>query len=100
MIHHVVLWTFREEAQGAAKTENLRAAKAALDSLVGKVPEIRTFLVGVDIVRSEHSYDLALVSTFDTLADLRSYQAHPAHQEVATFLRTLHNGRVTADFEQ
>ncbi|MGD0621710.1 MAG: Dabb family protein [Thermacetogeniaceae bacterium] len=34
---------------------------------------------GIDLLRSERSYDIALVAKFATLDDLQVYQMHPVH---------------------
>lgn len=82
MILHVVMFKMRDRS-----AEHLAECKARLDSLPPKVPEIRSFDVGVDVVRSERSWDLVLVSTFDDLDGLRAYQVNPDHEAVAAFLR-------------
>ena len=51
-------------------------------SMEGRIPPLRGIEVGVDVVKSPRSYDLALITRFDSLADIRAYQAHPYHQNV------------------
>lgn len=99
MVHHVVLWKFQDSAGGATKSDNLTKARDLLEALVGKIPGIRSMIVGIDCVHSVQSYDLALEATFASMADLQAYQDHPAHQEVVQFLRSVHCGRVVVDFE-
>lgn len=38
MIRHIVMFQFKEEAEGRTKVENLQIAKSMLESLVGVVP--------------------------------------------------------------
>jgi len=99
MITHVVMWRFRDSAEGNEKAANLLKAKRMLDELPGLIPEIRQMQVGVDVVHSAQSYDLALVARFDTLDALTRYRDHPEHQRVVRFLRSVHVGRVVVDFE-
>ena len=35
---------------------------------------------------SPKNYDAVLISEFDSLADLAAYTAHPAHQEISSFV--------------
>jgi hypothetical protein len=66
----------------------------------GKIPGIRHLEVGIDEVRSERSYDLALVTQFDSLADLKAYQEHPLHAgEVVPHLKTVCASIITVDYE-
>jgi hypothetical protein len=96
MLTHVVLFKFKDEtsAEQAARLET------GLKGLPAVIAEIREFRVGRDIVRSERSYDLALVSAFDDLAAMQRYQAHPAHQEVVALVKAICSGVVAVDFTE
>jgi hypothetical protein len=92
VITHIVMFKMDDRAAAAEAANRLTA-------LVGPVPSLRTMTAGADLVRSERSYDLGLVATFDDLAGLEAYQVHPVHQEVATFIRGHASGSVAVDFE-
>jgi hypothetical protein len=95
MITHIVLFKLKE-----SNTENAAAVKDMLLSMNGKLPMLSHLEVGVDIVRSERSYDVALYSKFDNLADLQTYQVHPYHAEtVVPFMKANCSSIVAADYE-
>lgn len=94
MITHIVCF----KLNGATGADGDRIA-ALLEALPAKIPEIRDLEVGRDVVRSERSYDLALVTRFDSLAHLRAYQEHPDHLEVAGFIRSVGATSITVDYE-
>jgi hypothetical protein len=96
MLTHVVLFKFKPE------TTNEQAARleAGLKGLPPLISEIREFRVGRDVVRSERSHDLALVSAFDDLAALQRYQVHPAHLEVVALVKAHCAGVVAVDFNE
>lgn len=95
MLKHVVFFKFKPEV-GEEDIADLEKSLRALD---GVVPEIREFLVGRDVVRSERSYDLALISGFDDLPAMNRYQVHPDHQKVVAKVKALCAGVVAVDFE-
>jgi hypothetical protein len=95
---HIVLWKFKDTAEGATKTENLRTAKALLDSLPSKIPHVASFEVGIDVLHSDASYDLVLNSSFENKDELLAYQQHPDHVRVVEFLRRVHAGKVVVDY--
>jgi hypothetical protein len=66
---------------------------------VGKVDQIRTLQAGIDVLGGPRSYDVGLVTTFESLGDLQAYQTHPDHVSVATFLVESSESIVTVDFE-
>lgn len=96
MLVHVVLFKFKPETS-AGQADRLEAGLKGLPALIA---EIREFRVGTDIVRSERSYDLALVSAFDDLAAMQRYQVHPAHQEVVALVKACCAGVVAVDFNE
>ncbi len=83
-----------------ANVETIEAAKAALARLgEGKIPQLRHFEVGANIVHSYRSYDLAVVAKFDNLEDLQAYQNHPDHLEVVKYLQANRRSVITVDYE-
>jgi quinol monooxygenase YgiN len=94
MLTHVVLFKFKPDTT-MAQADQL---ETGLKGLPAVISEIREFRVGRDVLRTERSYDLALVSAFDDLAALQRYQVHPAHQEVVALVKALCAGVVAVDF--
>jgi hypothetical protein len=98
MVKHVVLWKFRDFAEGASREENLKKAKTLLELLRNRIPEIRRLEVGIDVSQTDHSYDLLLNSEFADGHSLQEYQKHPDHVRVVEFLRKVHEGRIVVDY--
>jgi quinol monooxygenase YgiN len=96
MLTHVVLFKFKPETSAA----DAARLETELNGLPAVIAEIREFRVGRDVVRSERSYDLALVSAFEDLAAMQRYQVHPAHQAVVALVKTLCAGVVAVDFNE
>lgn len=94
MFHHLVFWKFRE----GAKAE-LPDAVERLRSLAHVVPVIRALHAGTDQVHSPRSWDLGLVVTLDSPADLDAYDRHPAHQAVRDWIRERAEASASVDFE-
>ena len=95
MITHIVLFKLKEQTP-----DSIDKAKEILLSMEGKVEQLRHLEVGADLVRSERSYDVALVTKFDSLGDLQAYQVHPYHaNEVAAYMRSVSASVVAADYE-
>jgi heme-degrading monooxygenase HmoA len=54
--------------------------------------------VGVSAAPGD-DFDVVLISDFDSMDDVHAYQVHPAHQEVAAYIRSVVSGRAAVDFE-
>lgn len=94
MIKHIVMWKFKE-----GEHENMLLFRDRLLALKGKIPEIRSMEVGININPSDRSYDAVLVSEFDSMDDLRAYSTNPLHVEVSDFCKTIRTASVSCDYE-
>ena len=92
MITHTVLLTFRDRTDAAE-------AKRRLEELPAQIDALRSLWVGLDMVRTESSSDLVLVTTHDDVAGLLAYQGHPAHQEFLQWLSPRVAARAVVDAE-
>lgn len=94
MIRHIVMWKFKE-----GERENMLLFRERLLGLKGKIPEIRSMEVGVNVNPSDRSYDAVLVADFDSLEALKAYSVNPLHVEVSEFCKTIRTGSVSVDYE-
>lgn len=83
MLVHIVMFQFKEEHKEA----NLARVKAMLEALPQKIDTLKSMEVGIDVSRSERSFDMVLISTFDDQEGLNVYAPHPAHQEVVALIK-------------
>ena len=95
MITHIVLFKFKPETT-EAEVQKLAEGLGGLPQLI---EEIREFRFGTDVVRSERSYDLGLVSSFEDLDALQRYNVHPEHQKVVAQVKAIATNVVAVDFE-
>ena len=95
MITHIVFFKLSEPTP-----ENIAGTREKLLRMNGNIPELRHLEVGIDLIRSERSYDLALITGFDSLADLQAYQVQPLHAgEVLPYLKSACSSIVVVDYE-
>ncbi len=95
MLKHVVFFKFKKNTLESDITDLMDGLK----KLPALVPEIKEFVYGKDVVRSERSYDFALVSSFEDLECMGRYQVHPAHQEVVGKVKQISESMLAVDFE-
>jgi hypothetical protein len=94
MLKHLVFFKFK---QGIGEEEIADLGKS-LAALPPVIPEILSYEFGRDVVRSERSYDLALVSTFKDLEAMQHYQKHTDHQVVLKKVNDLCESVLVVDF--
>jgi len=99
MIKHIVMWRLKEFSNHASKDENAIKLKETLESLKGKIYEIKTIEVGINTNQSEGAFDLVLYSEFDSMRDLDAYQKHPEHKKIVDFVNQVRSDRAVVDYE-
>lgn len=100
MIRHIVMFQFKEEAEGRTKAENITITKEMLDALPGKIPQIISSETHTNDKNADNTnYDLLLISDFASFEDLNTYIVHPDHKEVGAFMRPVRLSRSCIDYE-
>lgn len=94
MLTHVVLFKLKD-----ATPENVERTHRVLANMEGRIPELLEIEVGTDIVRSDRSYDLALITRFQSLEHMQAYQVHPVHKEVIEHINEVKESSIAVDFE-
>jgi len=95
MVTHIVFFKLSEPTP-----ESIATVREKLLSMQGKIPQLRHLEAGADFIRSERSYDVALVTKFDSRDDLQAYQVHPYHAgEVVPLMKSLCSSVVAVDYE-
>ena len=98
MIKHIVMWQLLPEALGKSRNENALQAKALLEGLKGKVPEIIDLEIGINVPDLPENNHLVLVLTVADMAALQRYQDHPEHKKAAAFIGQIRASRAAVDF--
>ena len=97
MIQHVVMWKFADFAEGRTREENCAYVKERLLALPALIPEIKFMQLGRDVSGTDMSYDMMLVTRFDSLEDLHVYKEHPDHVAVSQYVKKVRVARVVLD---
>ncbi|CAM2963051.1 Dabb family protein [Paenibacillus sediminis] len=93
MIKHIVFFKLKDPSP-----EIVEKTAAVLRNMEGKISGLKQIEVGVDVVRSGRSYDIALITVFETLEDIEAYQVHPVHQEVIKHMNEVRESSVSVDY--
>lgn len=97
MINHVVLLKLREYSD-EEKLEVITELKGKLLALKDKIEELKYVEVGENYQLAATSYDLALISHFESLEDLDKYRVHPEHLKVVERIGQTTVARAAVDF--
>ncbi len=94
MIRHIVLFKIKDEYKSEIPqlVQNFYGMKGRIEGLID-------LEAGADILGSERSYDLGLVTLFENREAFDAYQTHPVHLPVKKRMHQVRLGSVACDFE-
>lgn len=98
MVKHIVLWNFVENLSEAEREEAGMKMKELLEPIKDLVPGAAEIRVVQNKLPTSNR-DIALISTFDTVEALMTYQNHPAHVEAGKYVRSVTCNRSCMDYE-
>ena len=94
MITHIVLFKLKDRSE-----QSIARTAQVLKDMEGKIEELKFLEVGVDIIHSERSYDIALVTKFESMDGLNAYQVHPVHKKVIEHMAEVRESSASVDYE-
>ncbi len=94
MIVHIVMFKFKDEN----KEINIKNVKKRLEELQDKIDVLKSIEVGIDISKSERSFDLSLYSTFQSREDLQTYAVHEEHLKVVELIKSVTHESKVVDY--
>lgn len=76
MFTHIVLFKVKEPTK-----ENLEFLKNTFLSMEGNIKELKNLEVGVDVIGSDRSFNIGIITRFDSKEDYLSYDVNEFHVE-------------------
>lgn len=74
MFTHVVLFKLKENTE-----DNVTFVANTLKAMEGKIAQLKGLEVGIDELNTERSFDVCLITRFNSRNDMNNYQVHPYH---------------------
>ncbi len=99
MIKHIVLFKLKEFENEDLKAVVRSKITKALLSLGEKIEVLKYIEVGQNHELNAFSFDVCLITHFETLADLAIYQVHPEHLKVVELIKANTINKAAVDFE-
>lgn len=99
MVHHIVMWNFLE----SMNQEEKKAAGVKMKELLEPIGALVDGAISIQVVVNEldsSNRDVALISKFETVEALQTYQVHPAHVEAGKYVRSVTCNRSCLDYEE
>ena len=99
MINHIVLFKVKVFDKEQDKRDVMNEMKKQIENLKNEIPEVQYLEVGLHHNINSPSYDVSLISHFNSVDDLEVYRTHPAHIKVVAYINTVTDSRAAVDYE-
>ena len=93
MVKHVVMYKLKDPTE-----QNAIALQQKFLSMKGKIDVLKSIESGVDVVKSDRSFDVVLICEFDNLADMEVYRTHEVHLPVMAYVKSVVENSKSVDF--
>lgn len=93
MIKHIVMYKLNDPTE-----ENKNILVEKFMGMKGKIPCLLSIESGVDVVKSDRSFDVVLVCSYATLEDLETYRVHPVHLPVFAYVKSVVKESKSVDY--
>lgn len=100
MVKHIVMFKFKDMAEGKNGLENATKAKEMLEALQGIIPTLKASKISLNSEKATPAnYELVLETEFDDMEGLSAYAVHPEHLKVVAFIKSVIASRACVDYE-
>ncbi|MBR6707790.1 MAG: Dabb family protein [Clostridia bacterium] len=94
MIRHIVMFKIKDEYK-----DEIPQLVKNFYGMKGKIEGMLDLESGADLLHSDRSYDLALITVFDSMESFQAYQTHPVHMPVKKRMHEVRSASVACDYE-
>lgn len=93
MFRHIVMFRIKDEYK-----KDIPALIEAFNGMLGKIEGLIDLEAAQDEYKSDRSYDLSMICTFEDRAAFEAYQSHPVHQPVRKRMHEVRSASVACDY--
>ena len=94
MVRHIVLFKIKDEFKA-----DIPDMVEKFYGMKGKIEGMVNLEAGADFLHSERSFDIALVTEFESREAFEAYQTHPVHMPVKKRMHEVRSASVACDYE-
>ncbi len=98
MFNHIVLFKLKDFQDEAQKSQVRSQITGSLIELKGKIAELKQIEVGENFELNAASFDISLITRFDSAEGFEVYRDHPEHLKVVELVRANTVDRTVVDY--
>lgn len=99
MIRHIIMFKFTEVKNDEDRLQKTNTIKSSFLPLRNIINVVESYEVAINSRKTEFSYDIALISEFNTWNDLETYLDHPEHKKAIDICKDIEKEKAVIDYE-
>jgi len=99
MIRHIIMFKFTHVKNDIDRFNKSEKMKSAFGPMKLKIDVVQSYEIGVNMKKTDFSYDLAITSEFKSWEDLEAYLKHPEHQNAISICKNIEKDKAVVDYE-
>ena len=99
MIRHIIMFKFKEVKDDEDRLQKANRIKSAFFPLRNIINVVESYEVAINSRKTNFSYDIALISEFNTWKDLETYIEHPEHKKAIDICKDIEKEKAVLDYE-
>ncbi|MCB2194810.1 MAG: Dabb family protein [Bacteroidetes bacterium] len=99
MIRHIIMFKFKNVKNDEDRLQKTNKIKSFFLPLRNIINVVESYEVAINERKTEFSYDVALISEFNTWNDLETYINHPEHKKAIDNCKDIEKEKAVIDYE-
>ena len=99
MIRHIAMFKLTNVKDDMDRSLQIDKMKSTFSPLRNTINVVESYEIGVNVKRTAFSYDLIIISEFNTLEKLEIYLNHPEHQKAIQICQDIKKEKAVIDYE-
>lgn len=93
------MFKFSDTENDIEKSEKAEKMKSVFSPLRNIINVVESYEIAINSKKTDFSYDLAIISEYNTWEDLETYINHPEHQKAIHLCKDIKKEKAVLDYE-
>lgn len=99
MVRHIIMFKFLDVKNEDDQLQKANKIKATFAPLRNTINVVESYEIAINSRKTEYSYDVAIISEFNTWNDLDIYIEHPEHKNAILICKDIKKNKAIVDYE-
>ena len=99
MIKHIIMFKFTDIKNDIDRLEKVKKIQASFSPLQSKIDVVKSYEVGINLKKTNFSYDIVIISEYESWGDLETYIKHQEHKKAIIACADIKKEKAIVDYE-